>query len=84
MNKREKSRGWNLVKNVLRQRFGPLRDEDIRWAKGREEEFIHRIRELTGETKDAVIFALAAAVSVSAAQAPAICGEFVAIDRLGL
>jgi uncharacterized protein YjbJ (UPF0337 family) len=66
MKKRVVKKSWKVVRSELKKRFNVLSDDDLRWVKGREEELIHRIRQLTGETKEAVVFAMAAALDACA------------------
>jgi uncharacterized protein YjbJ (UPF0337 family) len=54
MNKLESKGNWNVVKGKLKQKWGQLTDDDLRFAEGQEEELVGRIQKRTGETREAV------------------------------
>ena len=58
MNKLEMKGNWNIAKGKLKQRWGKLTDNDLRFEEGHEEELVGRIQKVTGETKEAVERAL--------------------------
>jgi uncharacterized protein YjbJ (UPF0337 family) len=43
---------WNQLKGKLKQKYGELTDDDLKYAEGKENELIGRIQERTGETKE--------------------------------
>ena len=43
---------WNQLKGKLKQKYGELTDDDLKYAEGKEDELIGRIQERTGETKE--------------------------------
>ena len=45
---------WNIAKGKLKQRWGRLTDDDLRYQEGMEYELIGRIQRRTGETQEAV------------------------------
>jgi uncharacterized protein YjbJ (UPF0337 family) len=49
---------WNIAKGKLKQKFGQLTDDDLRYVEGQEDELIGRIQRRTGRTKEEVEKAL--------------------------
>ena len=48
----EKIRGnWNQIKGQLKEKYGELTDDDLKYEEGKEEELLGRIQEKTGEVK---------------------------------
>ena len=45
---------WNQVKGKLKQKYGDLSDDDLKYAEGKEDELIGRIQEKTGESKEKI------------------------------
>ncbi|MEY2410195.1 MAG: hypothetical protein QOF48_2865 [Verrucomicrobiota bacterium] len=54
MNTLEIKGNWNIAKGKLKQKWAKLTDDDLQYAKGKEEELIGRIQRRTGATRDAV------------------------------
>jgi uncharacterized protein YjbJ (UPF0337 family) len=54
MNKLEIKGDWNIMKGKLKQKFGKLTDDDLRFTEGQEDELVGRIEKRTGQTKEAV------------------------------
>ena len=49
----DKLRGnWNQVKGRLKQEYGQLTDDDLKYEEGREDELMGRLQEKLGKTKD--------------------------------
>lgn len=46
---------WNQIKGKLKQQWGDLTDDDLRYEEGREDELIGRIQERTGKTREEII-----------------------------
>lgn len=46
---------WNRVKGEMKQRYGYLTDDDLTYQEGREDEWLGRIQERTGETKESLM-----------------------------
>jgi uncharacterized protein YjbJ (UPF0337 family) len=42
---------WNQVKGKLKQEYGELTDEDMKYQEGKEDEWLGRLQEKTGKTK---------------------------------
>jgi uncharacterized protein YjbJ (UPF0337 family) len=45
---------WNITKGKLKQKWATLTDDDLQFAKGKQEELLGRIQKRTGETREAV------------------------------
>lgn len=58
MNKFTFKGDWNIAKGKLKQRWGSLTDDDLRYTEGLGDELIGRIQKRTGETREAVEKAL--------------------------
>lgn len=43
---------WNQVKGNLKQKWAELTDDELLYEEGKEDEFIGRIQQKTGETKE--------------------------------
>jgi uncharacterized protein YjbJ (UPF0337 family) len=43
---------WNTVKGRLKQAYGNLTDNDLKFEEGKEDEFLGRLQKKTGKTKD--------------------------------
>jgi uncharacterized protein YjbJ (UPF0337 family) len=43
---------WNTVKGKLKQTYGNLTDDDLKYEEGKEEELLGRLLRKTGKTKD--------------------------------
>jgi uncharacterized protein YjbJ (UPF0337 family) len=43
---------WNEVKGKLKQKYGQLTDDDLTFAKGKEDELLGRLQKRLGRTKD--------------------------------
>lgn len=46
---------WNQVKGHLKQTYGNLTDDDLSYVEGKEDEFLGRLQEKTGRTRDELI-----------------------------
>ena len=54
MNTLEIKGDWNITKGILKQKWAQLTDDDLQFAKGKEDELVGRIQKRTGETREAV------------------------------
>jgi uncharacterized protein YjbJ (UPF0337 family) len=45
---------WNEVKGKLKQRYGQLTDNDLRFNEGKEDELLGRLQQKLGKTKEAL------------------------------
>jgi len=43
---------WNEVKGKLKQKYGQLTDDDLRFAEGKEEELLGRLQQKLGKSKE--------------------------------
>jgi uncharacterized protein YjbJ (UPF0337 family) len=43
---------WNEVKGKLKQKYGQLTDDDLRFAEGKDEELLGRLQQKLGKTKE--------------------------------
>ncbi len=46
---------WNQLKGTLKQKYGQLTDDDLKYVEGKEQELLGRIQKKLGLTKDAWI-----------------------------
>ena len=49
---------WNITKGKLKQKWGNLTNNDLRYADGKYDELLGRIQKRTGESREAVEKAL--------------------------
>jgi uncharacterized protein YjbJ (UPF0337 family) len=45
---------WNQLKGKLKQQYGELTDDDLKYAEGKENELIGRLQNKLGKSKDEV------------------------------
>jgi len=43
---------WNELKGKLKQAYGNLTDDDLKYEEGKEDELLGRLQKKTGKTKD--------------------------------
>jgi len=43
---------WNTVKEKLKQAYGNLTDDDLKYEEGKDDELLGRLQQKTGKTKD--------------------------------
>ena len=43
---------WNQVKGELKQKYGELTDDDLTFSEGKEDEFLGRLQQKLGKTKE--------------------------------
>jgi uncharacterized protein YjbJ (UPF0337 family) len=43
---------WNEVKGKLKQKYAQLTDDDLTFSEGKDEEFLGRLQQKLGKTKD--------------------------------
>jgi uncharacterized protein YjbJ (UPF0337 family) len=51
MNKLTIEGNWNEIKGKLKQKYGDLTDDDLTFAKGKEDEMYGRLQKKLGKTK---------------------------------
>ena len=54
MNKLTIEGNWNEIKGKLKQKYGDLTDNDLTYAKGKEEELYGRLQQRLGKSKDEI------------------------------
>ena len=52
MNKQTIEGNWNEIKGKLKQKYGDLTDDDLTFAKGKEEELYGRLQKKLGKSKE--------------------------------
>ncbi|HYI78271.1 MAG TPA: CsbD family protein [Chryseolinea sp.] len=55
MNKLTIEGNWNEIKGKLKQKYGDLTDDDLTFAKGKEEEMYGRLQKKLGKTKEEIL-----------------------------
>jgi uncharacterized protein YjbJ (UPF0337 family) len=43
---------WNEVKGKLKQKYGQLTDDDLKFAEGKDDELLGRLQQKLGKTKE--------------------------------
>ena len=46
---------WNQTKGKIKQAYGDLSDDDLKYEEGKDDEFVGRLQTKMGKTKDEVI-----------------------------
>lgn len=46
---------WNVIKGMLKQKYGNLTDDDLTYTEGKEDELIGRIQRKTGQSQDEIV-----------------------------
>jgi uncharacterized protein YjbJ (UPF0337 family) len=46
---------WNEIKGKIKQKYGDLTEDDLKYEEGKDDELIGRIQQKIGKTKDEVI-----------------------------
>jgi uncharacterized protein YjbJ (UPF0337 family) len=52
MNKQTIEGNWNEIKGKLKQKYGDLTDDDLTFAKGKEDELYGRLQKKLGKSKE--------------------------------
>jgi uncharacterized protein YjbJ (UPF0337 family) len=55
MDKLQIKGNWNKMKGKLKQKYGSLTDDDLKYTEGQEDELVGRIQEKTGKSRDEVV-----------------------------
>ncbi len=55
MDKLEIKGGWNELKGKMKQAYAHLTDDDLQHEEGKEDEFLGRVQQKLGKTKDEVV-----------------------------
>jgi len=43
---------WNQIKGKLKQKYGELTDDDLKYSEGKADELLGRLQDRTGKTKE--------------------------------
>jgi uncharacterized protein YjbJ (UPF0337 family) len=46
---------WNIIKGKLKQHYGNLTDDDLRYDEGKEDELLGRLQKKTGESREEIL-----------------------------
>jgi uncharacterized protein YjbJ (UPF0337 family) len=46
---------WNQTKGKIKQAYGDLNDDDLKYEEGKDDELVGRLQKKIGKTKDGVI-----------------------------
>ncbi len=55
MDKLEFKGNWNIAKGKLKQKYAGLTDDDLAYAKGKEDELLGRLQKKTGKARQELI-----------------------------
>ncbi len=55
MDKLELKGNWNVFKGKLKQAYGDLSDDDLKYEEGKEDELWGRLQTKTGKTRDQLV-----------------------------
>ncbi|MGN6617905.1 MAG: CsbD family protein [Ilyomonas sp.] len=55
MDKLELKGKWNEIKGKIKQSYADLTDDDLKYEEGKDDEFIGRLQQKTGKTKDELV-----------------------------
>ena len=54
MNTTEIKGNWNELKGKLKQKYGELTDDDLKYAEGKDDELYGRLQQKLGKTKEEI------------------------------
>ena len=55
MDKLEIKGNWNKLKGKVKQAYGDLTDDDLKYEEGKDDELLGRLQQKTGKTRDEVV-----------------------------
>ena len=55
MDKLELKGGWNELKGKIKQAYGDLTDDDLKYEEGKDDETLGRIQKKTGKTREELV-----------------------------
>lgn len=55
MDKLEIKGGWNELKGKIKQAYGDLTDDDLAHEEGKDDEFIGKLQQKTGKTREDLV-----------------------------
>jgi uncharacterized protein YjbJ (UPF0337 family) len=54
MTKLQLKGNWNEIKGKLKQKYGELTDDDLKFAEGKDDELLGRLQQRLGRTKEEI------------------------------
>ncbi|MDB5063523.1 MAG: CsbD family protein [Mucilaginibacter sp.] len=55
MDKLELKGGWNELKGKIKQAYGDLTDDDLKYEEGKDDETLGRLQKKTGKTREELV-----------------------------
>jgi uncharacterized protein YjbJ (UPF0337 family) len=55
MDKLELKGGWNELKGKIKQAYGDLTDDDLKYEEGKDDETLGRLQQKTGKTREELV-----------------------------
>ncbi|MFA6084721.1 CsbD family protein [Mucilaginibacter sp.] len=55
MDKLELKGGWNELKGKIKQAYGDLTDDDLKYEEGKDDETLGRLQQKTGKTREQLV-----------------------------
>ncbi len=55
MDKLQIKGNWNIIKGKLKQHYGDLTDDDLKYVEGKEDELLGRLQKKTGESREEIL-----------------------------
>ncbi|WP_114782422.1 CsbD family protein [Botryobacter ruber] len=55
MDKLELKGNWNELKGKVKQAYGDLSDDDLKYEEGKDDELLGRLQQKTGKTRDDLV-----------------------------
>jgi uncharacterized protein YjbJ (UPF0337 family) len=55
MDKLEIKGNWNELKGKLKQKYGDLTEDDLKYAEGQDDELIGKLQKKLGKTRDEIV-----------------------------
>lgn len=55
MDKLELKGGWNELKGKIKQAYGDLTDDDLKYEEGKDDETLGRLQQKTGKTREDLV-----------------------------
>ena len=74
MNQTSVKGNWNEIKGKLKQAYGKLTDDDLKYVEGKEDELIGRIQQKVGKSRDEIAKFFKSDSSCSTEKSSGSCG----------
>lgn len=55
MDRLEIKGNWNVIKGRLKQKYGNLTDDDLKYEEGKDDELLGRLQKKTGQSRQEII-----------------------------